>query len=58
MHLNAQSCCIHIAVFPEDETPDEICQSNGCPTVSPGMLTELKKIINGSKKPVLLWIYD
>lgn len=50
--LHSHSC------VPETETPDEICQSNGCPTVSPAMLTRLKTIINTSKKPVLLWIYD
>jgi hypothetical protein len=43
---------------PETGTTDEICQSNGCPTVSPGMLLKLKAIINNSKKPLLLWIYD
>ena len=50
--LHAHSC------IPETETTDEICQSNGCPTVSPGFLQQLKTIINPSKKPVLLWIYD
>jgi hypothetical protein len=44
--------------IPETETADEICQSNGCPTVSPNFLEQLKKIINTSKKPVLLWIYE
>ncbi len=43
---------------PEAEVTDDICQSNGCPTVSPGMLEQLKFIINNSKKPLLLWIYD
>lgn len=46
------------ACVPEDETEAEICQSNGCPTVSPGMLTQLKKRITGSAKPVLLQIYE
>lgn len=50
--LHAHSC------VSETETTDEICQSNGCPTVSPNMLVELKKIINGSSRPVLLWIYE
>jgi hypothetical protein len=44
--------------IPETEVTDEICQSNGCPTVSPGMLQQLKDIINNSKEPMLLWIYD
>lgn len=43
---------------PESETNEEICQSNGCPMVSPGFLQQLKTIINTSKKPLLLWIYD
>ncbi|MBI5857651.1 MAG: murein L,D-transpeptidase catalytic domain family protein [Sphingobacteriales bacterium] len=50
--LHAHSC------IPETEVPDEICQSNGCPTVSPNFLEQLKTIINQSKKPVLLWIYE
>ncbi len=43
---------------PETEVSDEICQSDGCPTVAPGFLQELKTIIKVSKKPVLLWIYQ
>jgi hypothetical protein len=43
---------------PETEVNDEICQSLGCPTVSPGFLVKLKAFIHASKKPVLLWIYN
>jgi hypothetical protein len=43
---------------PENEVKGEICQSDGCPTVSPQFLQQLKAIINGSSKPVLLWIYE
>jgi hypothetical protein len=43
---------------PETEVSDEICQSNGCPMVSPKFFQKLKTIINASKKPVLLWIYE
>jgi hypothetical protein len=50
--LHAHRC------IPETEVAEEICQSNGCPTVSPGFLEQLKKIINASKKPVMLWIYE
>lgn len=50
--LHAHGC------IPEKEVADEICQSNGCPTVSPAFLQQLKNIINSSDKPVLLWIYD
>lgn len=42
----------------ESEIPDDICQSNGCPTVNPNFLLRLKGIINGSAKPVLLWIFE
>ncbi len=50
--LHSHSC------VPETEVGDDICQSNGCPTVSPDFLKQLKAIINESKKPVLLWIYE
>lgn len=43
---------------PATEVNEEICQSDGCPTVSPGFLQYLKPIIDASKKPVLLWIYE
>ena len=42
---------------PEQEVaPYPICQSDGCPTVSPGFLQQLAGIIDASHKPVLLWI--
>jgi len=50
--LHSHSC------VPGSAVKDEICQSNGCPTVAPNFLGRLKTIINGSKKPVLLWIYE
>ncbi|MBC7851445.1 MAG: murein L,D-transpeptidase catalytic domain family protein [Chitinophagaceae bacterium] len=44
---------------PEGEVnPAPICQSDGCPTVSPAFFDKLAKIINHSKKPILLWIFD
>ena len=43
---------------PETEVKDDICQSDGCPTVSTGFLQWLKPVINASKKPVLLWVYE
>lgn len=43
---------------PETEARDEICQSDGCPTVSPQFLQQLKPLINRSPKPVLLWIFE
>ena len=42
---------------PETIVKEEICQSDGCPTVSLGFLQQLKPLINTSKKPILLWIY-
>ena len=50
--LHAHEC------VPDSEVKDEICQSDGCPTVSPNFLQELKPIIDRSSKPVLLWIFE
>ena len=50
--LHAHEC------VPETEITDEICQSDGCPTVAPGYLQQLKPIITASQKPVLLWIFE
>ena len=43
---------------PEYPVGDDICQSDGCPTVSPGFLKEIKPLIASSPKPVLLWIFE
>ncbi|MFT3936876.1 MAG: murein L,D-transpeptidase catalytic domain family protein [Chitinophagaceae bacterium] len=51
--LHSHSC------VPEKETdPSPICQSDGCPTVSPGFLQQLAGIIDKSTAPILLWIYN
>jgi len=50
--LHAHEC------VPEAAVEDEICQSDGCPTVSTGLLQYIKPIIDASNKPVLLWIYE
>lgn len=50
--LHAHDC------VPETEVKDDICQSDGCPTVSKNFLQYLNQIIKASKKPVLLWIYE
>lgn len=50
--LHAHDC------VPDKEVVEEICQSNGCPTVSPQFLKVLESIVKGSEKPVLLWIYE
>jgi len=50
--LHAHGC------VPEEEVdPSPICESWGCPTVSPTFLTILKKYIDKADKPILLWIY-
>jgi L,D-transpeptidase catalytic domain len=44
---------------PDTETyPNNICQSAGCPMVSPSSLVILDKYIKSSQKPILLWIYN
>ncbi len=50
--LHSMQCVPEAAV-----DPYPICQSDGCPTVSPGFLKELSPMINASKQPVLLWIF-
>jgi hypothetical protein len=42
---------------PATEIREDICQSDGCPTVSSGFLQYLKPIMDHADKPVLLWIY-
>lgn len=50
--LHAHDC------VPEQETdPLPICESWGCPTVSPAFLKVLKQYINDTEKPIILWIY-
>lgn len=43
---------------PSAEVQDEICQSDGCPTVSPQFLLQLNPLIKQSSKPILLWIFE
>lgn len=50
--LHSHSC------VPEKEVAGEICQSNGCPMVSPLFLEELTVIIRNSRSPALLWIFE
>ncbi|MFT3703595.1 MAG: murein L,D-transpeptidase catalytic domain family protein [Agriterribacter sp.] len=45
--------------IPEKECfPYPICQSDGCPSVSPGFLKKLQVLLDSSSKPVLLYIYE
>jgi hypothetical protein len=43
---------------PDNRQEDAICQSNGCPTVSPSFLNILQAGIDASEQPVLLWMYE
>jgi len=51
--LHAYTC------VPDGETdPYPICNSQGCPMVSPGFLARLQPVIDGSARPILLWIFN
>ncbi len=50
--LNSHAC------VPETDVNYEICQSDGCPTVSPGFLKKLQSLIDASTQPILLSVYD
>jgi hypothetical protein len=44
---------------PDNEVdPAPICQSDGCPTVSPAFLQVLAPMIDASRRPILLWIFE
>jgi hypothetical protein len=47
----------HDCVPTGEVAPSPICESWGCPTVAPAFLTRLKKYLDRSEEPVLLWIY-
>jgi len=51
--LHSMQCVPEAAVYPYP-----ICQSDGCPTVSPHFLKTLAPIIDESTAPLLLWIYE
>jgi hypothetical protein len=48
----------HECVPAGEVDPYPICQSDGCPTVSPAYLKKLAATIDGSPRPILLWIFD
>lgn len=50
--LHAHDC------VPSSATAEEICQSDGCPTLSPAFLQRLHTVIKKSRRPMLLLIYD
>jgi hypothetical protein len=47
----------HDCVPNEEVAPLPICESLGCPTVSPAFLTQTKLYLDEATKPVMLWIY-
>jgi hypothetical protein len=54
----------YVVLHPYQGVPDKevhpypICQSDGCPMVSPAFMNKLATIINASHEPVLLQIFD
>lgn len=47
-----------MGTIPDMETNFPIWQSEGCPSVSPGMLKQVGNMIDRSPKPILFWMYD
>lgn len=58
-HAYARSVVLHSHPYvPNTEKKTAICQSWGCPTVSPNFLKTLAAYIDASNKPILLDIFD
>lgn len=54
----ARHIVLHAHECVYDQTwPTEICESEGCPTVSPKVLQKLKRMVEAETKPILMWIY-
>ena len=51
--LHSHSCVPDAEIY-----PNQICNSQGCTTVSPIFLKELETIIAAKKKPILLWVFQ
>jgi hypothetical protein len=49
--MHSHKCVPDTEIF-----PNQICNSQGCTTVSPDFLKELKDLIAKKKRPVLLWV--
>ena len=47
----------HPCVY-DEETEYEICESEGCPTLSPAMLETTQAWMDTVSRPVLLWVYQ
>lgn len=43
---------------PEVAQEDDICLSEGCPTVNPLVLKQMEPYLDTNGKPILLWIYN
>ena len=48
----------HSCMPDKEVDPYPVCQSDGCPMVSPIFLNKLAGIIDGSSKPILLYTFD
>jgi hypothetical protein len=47
----------HTCVPDHEVAPENICMSQGCPTVSPSFLSELRLYLDNAEKPFLLYIF-
>ena len=47
----------HACVPASEVAPEDICMSQGCPTVAPVFLTKLQQYLDKSSKPILLYIF-
>ena len=47
----------HACVPGSEVAPQNICMSQGCPTVAPAFLTELRTYLDKAEKPILLYIF-
>jgi L,D-transpeptidase catalytic domain len=47
----------HACVPSQEAAPQNICMSQGCPTVAPAFLTTLTNYLDKAEKPVLLYIF-
>ena len=47
----------HACVPSSAVAPQHICMSQGCPTVAPAFLTELRTYLDKAEKPILLYIF-
>ena len=57
---NARNRNIVLIVIPvpDFDTELKICQSEGCPTLSPAFLDQLEPLIEQESNPVLMWMYS